>query len=127
MLWIFLLFSSVALIGKNALFLCMIKEQVLFEQWRHHQQWRNVDNVENGGARLRLLGTMTTVSEGETISNVKTVAMVRMMTMMMMLRMMATMRMMNMTMMMMLLTMMIATAEEVKKNHPCDKDGWFEI
>ena len=70
--------SSVALIGKNALFLCMIKEQVLFEQWRHRQQWRNVDNVENGGARLRLLGTMTTVSEGETISNMKTVAMVRM-------------------------------------------------
>ena len=63
---------------KCSLSLCMIKEQVLFEQWRHHQQWRNVDNVENGGARRRLLGTMTTVSEGETISNVKTVAMVRM-------------------------------------------------
>ena len=61
-----------------------MKGQVLFEQWGHHQQWRNVDNVENGGARLGLLGTMTTVSEGETISNVKTVAMVRMMTMRMM-------------------------------------------
>ena len=68
------------------------------------QQGRNVDNVENGGARLGLLGTMTTVSEGETISNVKTVAM-----------------------MMMPLTMMIAEVEEVKKSHPCDKEGCFEI
>ena len=47
---------------------------------------------------------MTTVSEGETISNVKTVAM-----------------------MMMPLTMMIAEVEEVKKSHPCDKEGCFEI
>ena len=68
------------------------------------QQWRNFDNVENGGARLELLGTMTTVSEGETISNVKTVAM-----------------------MMMPLTMMIAEVEEVKKSHPFDKEGCFEI
>ena len=130
MLWIFLLFSSVALIGKNALFLCMIKEQVLFEQWRHHQQWRNVDNVENGGARLGLLGTMTTVSEGETISNVKTVAMVRMKNMTLMMRMVvAMMKMMIMTMMMrmMIMTTMIAEVEEVKKNHPCDKEYCFEI
>ena len=130
MLWIFLLFSSVALIGKNALFLCMIKEQVFFEQWRHHQQWRNVDNVENGGARLGLLGTMTTVSEGETISNVKTVAMVRMIRMTMMMRMVvAMMKMMLMTMMarMMNMTMMTADAEEVKKNHVCDKECCFEI
>ena len=130
MFFIFLLFSSVALIGKNALSVYEegTLEQVLFEQWRHHQQWRNVDNVENGGARLGLLGTMTTVSEGEPISNVKTVAMVRMMTMMM--RMVVViMRMLIMTMMvrMMNMTTMIAEAEEVKKNHRCDKECCFEI
>ena len=113
-------FLSVALIGKNAL---SVYEQVLFEQWRHHhQQWRNVDNVENGGARLGLLGTMTAVSEGETISNMKTVAMMRMI-----MKKMARMKMMNITMMMMLLTMMVAEVEEVKKSHPCDKEGCFEI
>ena len=85
----------------------MMKEPVLFEQWRHHQQWRNVDNVENGGARLGLLGTMTTVSEGETISNVKTLARMRMMMMMMMMRMMMMMMMMRQRLMMMMMMMMI--------------------
>ena len=129
MFFIFLLFSSVALIGKNALSVYEegTLEQVLFEQWRHHQQWRNVDNVENGGARLGLLGTMTTVSEGEPISNVKTVARMRMMTMRMMLRMMAIVRMMNVTMMMRMMTIIVAEVEEVKKSHPCDKEYCFEV
>ena len=78
------------------------------------QQWRNFDNVENGGARLELLGTMTTVSEGKTISNVETVAMVRMIRMTMMRRMLVAMMRMGMMLMIMMrrrimLVMMVMT------------------